>query len=216
MSESAQKDYLSLPLKDFLDDLASVAPTPGGGSTAALAGALAASLGHMVAGFALKRAQKQNLASEPITHAMARLERASNLLRGLIAEDIAAYALYRQVSKLDPNAPDTAQQKQVALMAALAIPSQIVAVSAASLRDMASLAPQSSRYLWTDLAGAAHLALAAAEAAAWTVYANLGTPDLAEDEKQRITAEVTHQRDEAAKACNEVTDYVRAKLFESK
>lgn len=213
MAESVQKDYLALPLKTFLDDLASVAPTPGGGSTAALTGSLGASLGHMVAGYALKRAQKQNEPTESITHIMSRLERATKLLSGLIAEDIAAYAMYRQVSKLDPNDPGTAQQKQVSLMAALAIPSQILAVSAACLRDMATLAPLSSRYLWTDLAGAAQMSLSAAEAAAWTVYANLSSPELPADEKQRLTEEVKHQQATAAQACKEVVDYVRTKVL---
>lgn len=216
MTDAAQKNYLSLPLKTFLDDLASTAPTPGGGSTAALTGSLGASLGHMVAGYALKRAQKQNTDTAPITHIMNRLQRAAQLLSGLIAEDIAAYDLYRQVSKLDPNAPGTTEQKQVALLAALAIPNQILAVSAACLRDMAALAPLSSRYLWTDLAGAAQMSLAAAEAAAWTVYANLSSPELVEDERKQMSQEVKHQQEAANKACKEVTNYVRTKVIEGK
>lgn len=216
MTDPTQKDYLALPLRAFLDDLASTAPTPGGGSTAALTGALGVNLGHMVAGYALKRAQKQNTDTAPITHIMDRLDRAGRLLSGLIAEDIAAYALWREVSKLDPNAPETARQKQLALMAALAIPNQILAVCAACLRDMVTLAPLSSRYLWTDLAGAAHMCQAAAQAAAWTVHANLSSPELSADEKQRLTQEVTHQQDAADKACKEVADYVRAKVIEGK
>jgi formiminotetrahydrofolate cyclodeaminase len=101
-------------------------------------------------------------------------------------------------------------------MAALAIPSQILAVCAACLRDMASLAPLSSRYLWTDLAGAAHMCHAAAEAAAWTVHANLGSPELAADEKARLTQELQHQQSAATAACKEVADYVHAKVIDGK
>jgi formiminotetrahydrofolate cyclodeaminase len=213
MTDPTQKDYLSLPTRDFLQDLGGNSPTPGGGSAAALAGSIGVNLGHMVATFALKRAQKQGIEVEPIEHAMARLQRGANLLSGLVAEDIAAYDLWRKTSKLDPADPASAQQKQLALTAALAIPSQILATCAACLRDMAILAPLSSKYLWTDLAGAAHMTLASAEAAAWTVYANLGSPDLTADEQARIRMEVQHLQGQASQACGEVIGYVRKKVL---
>ncbi len=213
MSDATEKDYLSLPMQQFLADLGSNSSMPGGGSAAALTGSIGVNLGHMVATFALKRAQKQGSGSEPIVHAMSRLERGAKLLAGLIAEDIAAYDLWRKASRLEANDPASAEQKVLALTAALAIPSQILATCAACLRDMAALAPLSSRYLWTDLAGAAHMTLAAAEAAAWTVYANLSSPDLAAGEQVRIREEVAHQQTEANRACTEVIDYVRAKVL---
>lgn len=213
MTEPTEKDYLSLPVNEFLADLGSGSPTPGGGSAASLTGSIGVNLGHMVAAFALKRAQKQGTETEPIVHAMARLERGARLLAGLIAEDIAAYDLWRRSSKIDPKDPAAVQQKQLALTAALAIPSQILATCAACLRDMAALAPLSSKYLWTDLAGAAHMTLASAEAAAWTVHANLNSPELAAAEQARIRDEIRHQQDEANRACREVIDYVRAKVL---
>lgn len=212
MSDATQKDYLSLPAREFLQDLGSNSPMPGGGSAAALTGSIGVNLGHMTATFALKRAQKQGTETQPIEHAMARLQRGANALAGLIAEDIAAYDLWRRAARLDPQDPAAAEQKQLALTAALTIPGQILAICAAALRDMAILAPLSSRYLWTDLAGGAHMTLAAAEAAAWTVYANLASPDLSEAEKTRVREEVRHQQKEANRACREVIDFVRAKV----
>ena len=50
---SAQRDYLSLPMRAFLTDLAARSPTPGGGSLAALLGALAASQAQMVIAYTL-------------------------------------------------------------------------------------------------------------------------------------------------------------------
>jgi len=40
--------YIEEPIQRYLDDLASVQPTPGGGSTAALSGAMGAALAIMV------------------------------------------------------------------------------------------------------------------------------------------------------------------------
>ncbi len=213
MSETTDKDYLALPTRTFLTDLGSNSPTPGGGSAAALTGSIGVNLGHMVATFALKRAQKQGTDTEPIARAMARLQRGADALAGLIAEDIAAYDLWRKSSKLDASDPAAAEQKKVALTAALAIPTQILTICAACLRDMATLAPLSSRYLWTDLAGAAEMTLAAAEAAAWTVYANLGSPDIQEDEKARIRDEVKREREAAGQAREEVTRFVAEKVL---
>lgn len=213
MSESTFKDYLALPLRTFVDDLASTSPAPGGGSTAALTGALAAALGHMVAGFALRRATKQGEVTEPIQHMLDRLDRARGALAGLIAEDIAAYDLWRQASKADPNDPATPGRKQTALTAALAVPSQVLALCAACLRDIADLAPLSSRYLWTDLAAAAAIARAAAESAAWTVYANLSSPDLRPEDRDRVQGEIQQLLQSAQESNEDVTRFVQARLF---
>jgi formiminotetrahydrofolate cyclodeaminase len=48
-----------MDLKQFLDNVASDNPTPGGGSASALAGALSASLIAMVAGLSLKKEKKK-------------------------------------------------------------------------------------------------------------------------------------------------------------
>lgn len=49
-----------MEIKHFLDNLASSAPTPGGGSASALAGSLSASLIAMVAGLSCKKGQTLN------------------------------------------------------------------------------------------------------------------------------------------------------------
>ena len=41
-------DFLDMPIKDFVSELSSKAPVPGGGGASALAGALGAALGNMV------------------------------------------------------------------------------------------------------------------------------------------------------------------------
>ncbi|MBV9615527.1 MAG: cyclodeaminase/cyclohydrolase family protein, partial [Ktedonobacteraceae bacterium] len=48
--------YLDKPLQNYLNELASSQPTPGGGSAAALTGAMAAGLATMVARLTLGKA----------------------------------------------------------------------------------------------------------------------------------------------------------------
>ena len=216
MSDEAIRDYVPLPVKTFLDNLAADSPTPGGGSTAALVGAVGASLGHMVAGFALKRAKKQGSGVEQVQHVLDRLERGRKLLAGLIAEDIAAYDLWRQSAKADPNDPEAASKKQAVLAAALSVPSEILATTTACLRDLVALCPSCSKYLWTDLIGAALIAKSAGEAAAWTVYSNLASPDLSEQDRQKVTEQVEQLRSTATKACEKVEQFVREKMFAGK
>jgi formiminotetrahydrofolate cyclodeaminase len=50
----------SLPITVFLDAAAAKQPTPGGGSIAALAGALAASMGEMVLNYSVNKKDLQS------------------------------------------------------------------------------------------------------------------------------------------------------------
>ncbi len=56
--------YLEKPLYTYLDDLASDRPTPGGGSTAALSGAMGAALACMVARLTVGKADYAAVQSE--------------------------------------------------------------------------------------------------------------------------------------------------------
>ena len=95
-----ERPLIRLTVAQFLDRLASERPTPGGGSVAALTGALAASLGGMVCGFTLGR--KKFAKVEPAVREIAgHLERAEKLLRAMVDEDAAAYEALSAAFKLD-------------------------------------------------------------------------------------------------------------------
>ncbi|MGH9776013.1 MAG: glutamate formimidoyltransferase [Candidatus Acidiferrales bacterium] len=77
-------------VRPFLDAVAAPTATPGGGSVAALAGALGASLGQMVAGLSRKK-KSQAADAEELSAALDVLRRATEELAGAIDRDAASY-----------------------------------------------------------------------------------------------------------------------------
>jgi formiminotetrahydrofolate cyclodeaminase len=74
-----------LSIDEFLEQLASRTPTPGGGSVAALTGALAAGLGQMVAAYTLGRPKFAAVAPQ-VQNLAERQHRARQHLRQLMDE----------------------------------------------------------------------------------------------------------------------------------
>jgi formiminotetrahydrofolate cyclodeaminase len=74
----------------FLDDLASGTPTPGGGSAAAVAGAMGAALVSMVCNLTIGR-EKFDAVEEQVKEILTRAEALRAELNQLVAEDIEAF-----------------------------------------------------------------------------------------------------------------------------
>ncbi|MBI1738552.1 MAG: glutamate formimidoyltransferase, partial [Acidobacteria bacterium] len=74
----------------FLEAVAEATPTPGGGSVSALAGALAASLGQMVAGLSRKK-KSQAAFVDQLSSAIEELRQAAAALANAIDRDAASY-----------------------------------------------------------------------------------------------------------------------------
>jgi len=81
---------LNRSLKDFLDDTASRTPAPGGGSVAALTGALGASLLCMVANFTLGKKKYERVEAQ-VRGVLKELDGLKTELTELIQKDIEAY-----------------------------------------------------------------------------------------------------------------------------
>jgi len=82
--------YRSRPLKEYLNHAAAAQPTPGGGSVAAVAGALASTMASMAAGFTSGREKFKAVQAE-IDEALGRLAETRNRLLDLADEDMRAY-----------------------------------------------------------------------------------------------------------------------------
>jgi len=112
-------------LDGWIDELAGGAPTPGGGSAAALAGTLAAALVAMVARLTIGK--KAYAAVE--TRARAILAEAESLraeLRRLVDEDAAAYTGVSRAYKIPKDDPARSGAVDDALLAAARTPAEVV------------------------------------------------------------------------------------------
>lgn len=163
-------------LDGFVARVASPAPTPGGGSVAAHAGALGAALAQMVAGLTVGR--KKYAAVEAEARAIA--EEASQLRRtlaDLVARDAASYDAVRAAYQLPGDGDDAAAARRTAIHAALLgaadVPLETARAAARVCALAAHVARVGNRNAVSDAAVAALLAEAACRGAVWNVRINV-------------------------------------------
>ncbi len=178
---------VSLSIEEFIDRLASDAPTPGGGAVAALTGALGASLGRMACGFTVGKPKYAEVEPE-VKQIASRLSRSAMMLKQLIDEDAAAYAQLSAAFKLDKSDPARKEKLLGSAGVAAAVPLETVAVSRQVLCDLRRLEPLSNPNLRSDVEAGMHLAQAAMLAAAANVRVNL--PLLSEEQSGKVASEL--------------------------
>jgi formiminotetrahydrofolate cyclodeaminase len=172
-----------LTLREFTEALASSAPTPGGGSAAAVAASLAASLAAMVARLSSDRPRYQAFERTHL-RVLAAAEAARSRLLQLAEEDAAAFEAYGAARRRMKESPDDASAKELAEAAVRAaeVPLEVVRQCHALVHEIESLAGRSNLNAASDLDVGALLALAAARGAAANVHINVPAID-----DQRIT-----------------------------
>jgi glutamate formiminotransferase/formiminotetrahydrofolate cyclodeaminase len=102
----------------FLDGVAEPTATPGGGSVAALAGALGASLGQMVAGLSRKK-KSQSAHVEALSDALAEFHAASRELSEAIDRDSASFESVMAAYKMSQSTLQEQGRREDAIQAAL-------------------------------------------------------------------------------------------------
>jgi formiminotetrahydrofolate cyclodeaminase len=175
-SDSAAPAYLNGTIAAYLDKLAGPEPEPGGGSVAALVGALAAGLVTMVT--SLTRGKEKFAAVEAD---MGEIEKAAETLRARLGEFVSLDAqAYRKVAVAMKMPRDTEEQKrervvvlQAALKGAADVPLRIAEAAAAVARLTLPAAEKGNPHAVSDAGVAVVLAEAAAQAAALNVKINL-------------------------------------------
>jgi methenyltetrahydrofolate cyclohydrolase len=174
-------------IEQFLAAAGAKQPIPGGGSVAALAGGLAASMGQMVVNYSIgKKGLEEHAVALKL--AVSEFELAAQLMLELMAEDQAAYESLTSARKLPADSPRRAETVAAALGQCIMVP-LTTAATAVSILDLCDpLVEKVNRWLLSDLAVSADLAMATTRAALYNVRVNL--PEIA-DEKERQRTETT-------------------------
>jgi len=166
------------PVTDFLDDLASNLPAPGGGSVAALCGALGAALVSMVCNLTLGKKGYEGVQAD-IEALCARSEALRHEMVDLLEADVAAYTAYSQTAKMPRDTDEQKAVRAAAMQDALknaAMPPLHIAEAAVKIMDLCiPAAEKGNRWAVSDAGVAVLMAEAALRAAALNVLINLGT-----------------------------------------
>lgn len=167
---------LDQPVRQFLAELASNAPAPGGGSVAALTGAMAAGLLTMVCDLTIGKKAYASFEGEARSIRV-RAEALRAELQSFLQADVEVFSSLMDAYKL-PKATENevARRKdaiQLATRAATEVPLQSAQAAAALLPLCGPLARQGSRNAVSDVGVAAQLIRAAVPSALLNVDINL-------------------------------------------
>ena len=167
-----------LTLQAFLDQLASGASTPGGGSAAGLMGAMGAALVAMVCQFTVGR-EKYAAVDADMRRVLDAAEAARRVLTDAIAADVAAFdqvmAAYGLPKVADEEKAARTEAIQLALKAATEVPLACARVCAEVIRLSAEAAEHGNANVVSDAGVAVMAAYAGLKSAALNVYVNAGS-----------------------------------------
>jgi formiminotetrahydrofolate cyclodeaminase len=179
--------YIERQLHEYLDDLASAKPTPGGGSTAALSGAMGAALVCMVARLTLSRAEYAAVHAE-MEEIVEKAETLRARFQVLMSEDMEAYGRLSACFKLPKatNEEKAARTKaiQASLVEAALVPLEMAERAVELVHACQRIAEIGNKNVLSDIAVASTLVSSAASGAAWMVRVNIeALKDQAQAEK---------------------------------
>jgi len=167
---------LAIVARPFMEAVAAPTATPGGGSVAAYVGALAASLGQMVAGLSRKK-KSQILHVDKLSEMLGELRRTADELATAMDRDAASYDAVMTAFKLPQgNAEETAQREsaiQTATKGAAEVPLQVAEKAAQLHGRLLQLEGIAAASMKSDLQVARLMAVAAAKGALANVEINL-------------------------------------------
>lgn len=212
LEDVAMKKLVDLSLAEFSAELASDSPAPGGGSAAAYAGALAASLGTMVANLSANKRgweEQQSFFSAWAVKGQASRKK----LLDLIDEDTQAFnalmAAFRLPKENDADKSRRSAAIQKATLRAIESPLETVRASFDQLDFLYEMAAQGNPNSVSDAGVGAVCAMAAVEGGWMNVIINLGglkDKALGDKIREEANALLERARDKKEKIVKLVTE----------
>lgn len=167
--------YTDKTCKEFVEAVASKEPIPGGGSVAALVGALGASLSAMVANLTVGKKKYIGVAAE-MEKNIAEIMKIQKDLIDLVQQDIDNFEPLARLYKKKPKTAEEKKQlnaeKQEALHTACKVPMDIIIKCGRAIELAQEFAIKGNKIVIADSASSAVLCKAAMQAASFNIYIN--------------------------------------------
>ncbi|NLD19058.1 MAG: cyclodeaminase/cyclohydrolase family protein [Clostridiales bacterium] len=167
--------YTDVSCRQFIESLASQDPVPGGGSVAALVGALGAALGDMVGALTVEK-KKYSAVAEEIRDAMNEVSLLQKDLIELVQKDIEIFEPISKILAMKPETEEETKKKEelleVALEEACSVPIMVMGKCGRVVELCKLFAEKGNRIAVSDAAAGAILCKSAIEAASLNVYIN--------------------------------------------
>ena len=173
-------DLLNMSIKQYCELLGSSEPAPGGGSTAALAGALAASLTMMVVNLSIGKksfeAQDEGI-KDSVIKEFDNIKKIREDLYSLIDEDTKAFNMFMEAMRLPKETEEEKairnERMQQAAILTLNVPMATMEKCYLILKNQKSIATYGNKNAVSDVGVGCHLALTGLEGALLNVNINL-------------------------------------------
>ncbi|MDP9007462.1 MAG: cyclodeaminase/cyclohydrolase family protein [Pseudomonadota bacterium] len=202
------------PLETFLDELASGAPTPGGGSAAAIMGAMGAALVSMVCNVTIGKKGLEAVEPE-MTSVRDESERLRRRLTSMVAEDVSAFDALMAAYRLPKSSEDDKSRRAAAIQSSLRAATETPLACARACAEVVALSKRAGEKGYAGVISDAGVGVLAANtalrSAALNVYINV--PSL----KDRVfaaaaMAEVGKLLEDCARDSELVFELVRSRL----
>ena len=158
-------------LREFSDNLASSAPTPGGGGASALTASLAVALGNMVGNLTVGK-KKYADAEEAAKELNCRAEKLRQSLLNCIAKDAEAFQPLAKAYAIPKDTPQRAETIEAALFEAVKPPLEILGYCTQAAEIIEKYAEIGCRLAISDAGCAAALCAGAMKSTALNVFIN--------------------------------------------
>ncbi|NIM58337.1 MAG: glutamate formimidoyltransferase [Candidatus Aminicenantes bacterium] len=212
--KETESSLLDLNLREFANELSVDSPAPGGGSTAALCGALSASLSSMVSNLTVGKKEYKNVQKDVKEIAMNAQSLKDEFLRAVDLDTMAFNKLmdaYRLPKKTKEQEQEREQAIEEAVKEATMVPFGVLEKSIDALNLATQIALKGNKNSLSDAGVAGLTAQAAAEGAYYNVKINL--PNLQDSEfKSKIKKQATSLKNKAVKLGDELKEIIEREL----
>ncbi|HSR61945.1 MAG TPA: cyclodeaminase/cyclohydrolase family protein [Gammaproteobacteria bacterium] len=202
------------PIQEFLDELASKASTPGGGSAAAIMGAMGAALISMVGNFTVGKKGYEDVEAEA-REILEKSEDMRSRMTDMIKADIDVFnrvmGAYGMPKETDEEKTARSEEIQAALKEATDVPLECAKLAREVIELSKPIAEKGNKNVISDAGVAVVAGLAALRSAALNVYINIGgikDKEFAEDRRKQLEDTMAGMD----KLTEEVYELVRSKL----